>query len=263
MVTRNQLSNILLGIGTAAIVGIIGNRADAAFLSALPILGNIITIRLWTLPIIIVATYLPLCLTIHHYRKAHAFSTKINRLDERLMRLLPQLSSVSAEVITDRLIDDVFACFDFLQECSIAVYKPSPSNPADLILWRDKGLSVEHIRSFYIGDQRGHNFFVGVQGTIFKTQKQEVVHIWKEGSRISSDFNPSNNYPVDASGRLSYQAMVCSPIINESNKTIGVLCLYSRSRVGFDSENTQKLVSSIAEKVSAILVAAQNIPRVP
>jgi hypothetical protein len=71
--------------------GILGNRADAVFLIILPLIDKPLTIKLWVVIAALLITIFPLLLSLRHYYIAHQIATKLNKLDESLLLLLPKL----------------------------------------------------------------------------------------------------------------------------------------------------------------------------
>jgi hypothetical protein len=252
---------------TAAVTGIIGNRADDSFLKFLPfVIDTNISIKIWAavMPFLVIVGALTAWLL--HYRKALHLSSQINQLDERILRVIPLLiTSPNPDDIVDRIIDDIFDLFDALQECGIALYKPDSSKNY-LEVWRANGISAEKDAErapFYIGNVNIPGKIKGLQGLAFQSKNMQTVQFWKEQNRV---LITSMGYGDDVkpcyegrNKRLLYSAMICCPILGESNDAVGVLCLYSQDRLAFDSENLCKLVQSLSTKFAAIIAVASRL----
>lgn len=260
----NQLIGLFLFFATAAIAGIVGNYADRN-LSRLDFFFKW-SIDFWAFLIILALCLLPTLGMLIHYYSAHKLASRLNEMDDRLIRLLPSLylgerSFQEREDSIRRVVKDlqqeVLRIFNSFQQCGIAIYLPSNENY--LVTWTHHSTpnEIDSTLSFYIGIDSSRNAPTGargIAGETFLDGKTRVVHINEKGIPD----NPS--YIRSPSGRIGYRALICASITDGASgrRSVGVLCFYSPHTNAFDSTSVQKLVEGLARRFSSVLKALEN-----
>ncbi|MBH8552975.1 hypothetical protein I8751_11470 [Nostocaceae cyanobacterium CENA357] len=255
-------------LGTLLIIvinGIVGNRADEFFLQVLlPYLKQTIRLELWWAVLGLLIGVCPLLIILRYYYKAHQIAIKLNKLDESLLLLLPELSAnPDINEALKRLFEDFISrtldVLQLLDGCGIAVYAPDPNDSDFLNTWcqlESPNENKEKAR-FYIGSDTSRKR--GVAGNTFLDKNRRVVHLTRKNGAWQAD---SHEYVflVDSRSRrrLSYRTLITIPISGDANDNLGVLCLYSNNITAFDSIAVQDLLVAIAGRLSAAMLLART-----
>jgi GAF domain-containing protein len=262
----NWVKVLITFLGTLSIIainGIVGNRADAGFLKVLPLLHSPIKIPVWAVLALLLSTIFPLIVALQHYYKAHQIVTKLNKLDETLLLLLPKLYvthdiNEALKRLLEEFLSRTIDLVQLLDGCGIAVYGPDHNDRDYLTTWcqlESPNENKEKAR-FYIGNDP--NKKRGVAGYTFLDKTRRIVHLFKKNGGWQAD-NHEYIFLVDSrSRRRSYTALITVPIIGDANDSLGVLCLYSNSITAFDSTAVQDLLIAIAGRLSAAMLVART-----
>lgn len=266
----NQILASLAFIATAALAGIIGNRADRNLPELAPLFQWILSFRLFF--IVLPACLIPMMLLLVHYYSAHKISSKLNQIDDRLIRLMPSLyleeiiqaqRERSIERIVGDLQREVLSLFNSFHDSGVAIYLPAEDNPDYLVIWKHHSTpnEADSRLSFYIGYDGARNTPTGargIAGETFLDGQTRVVHLDRNQVPDNAAYIGS---PI---GRVGYKSLICAAIIKETpeQRALGILCFYSRSRDTFDSQSTQRLVEGLARRFCAVLRASGELPHV-
>lgn len=258
------------------ISGIVGNKADALFLKALALLKKTVVLdSTWQivviclLPIFAISIILLGLIAIRYYRSQQA-ALNLVRLDDTLLRLLSSFTAnpdkqAATKLLFQEFLTDTLELFE--DGCRISIMRPDDDDPEWLVIWQSLRVPFEtvHRTRLYIGSNHPHPK-TGIAGKVFLTQKHLVVHLsWdRTNSRWSPD-DPDYVPFISRTTRRSvpYKAIAAMPIIesiDDSGKTtcIGVLCLDSSDATAFDSNEILDGLSSVSERILAILKILEN-----
>ncbi|MBD2337987.1 GAF domain-containing protein [Calothrix sp. FACHB-156] len=262
----NWVKVILTFLGTLSLIainGILGNRADAGFLQVIPLLYKTINIPIWISIVVLLSTVFPLLIACQYYYKAHQIATKLNKLDETLLLLLPKLYvtpdiNEALKRLLEEFLSRTIDLVHLLDGCGIAVYGPDHNDRDYLTTWcqlESPNENKEKAR-FYVGNNPNQKR--GVAGNTFVDKTRHIVHLVKKNGEWQAD-NHEYIFLVDSrSRRRAYTALITVPIIGDANESLGVLCLYSNNITAFDSTAVQDLLSAIAGRLSAAMLVART-----
>jgi hypothetical protein len=269
-------------IAREAISGIIGNRADdllvnfikknISFLSYTISINKAIQIEAWLLVLFLFSLF-PSYIIYSQFSRAHKVAVEFNELDELSMIMIQQLrknykhvqlvpgsnTPADAEKALKRFLEQVLnktsRAFSLYGECSSHIYLPNCSD-SYLHPWcRSTSSRGPHIESCYFGSS-DHPPKDLVSYT-FEDRKIRLAHIERKGNQWISDnqdFRFVNEMQYEP--MFPYRAQISVPIIIEeetSQKSIGVLSLYSMDKDVFDDLAVQSMVDSVAKRISYIL----------
>jgi hypothetical protein len=266
----------------AALTGIVGNRADALFLITFELMGRKIPIQLWVLALLMVIALLPSTLRAAKLYRAHKIAINLIELDDTLLRLLREFKQTynssgrslfrasrpprneAVQRLVEDLLEKALDVFYLFENCAIEMWHPDPNSPDDLILWGQAN-SVDSARArtrFYIGSQDRPRS--GLAGYTFIDREIRVTHISRKNGEWVADL-PEYLFISgrERANRFPYRTLIAIPIIvastDQSDRCIGVLCMYSMDSNAFDSGETQKLLVSIADRIASMCVITQNL----
>ncbi|MEL7495262.1 MAG: hypothetical protein AAGJ95_15060, partial [Cyanobacteria bacterium J06554_11] len=261
---RSQVAIAFLAfLATAALTGVIGNRADAFLVNNLPaLLSQEITLRAGWLATVAMLIAGLLLFAIIGYEAALRNASNLNRINDALARnistlYIPDSSRPEAQKNAKRVTRDLFKTivkkrpFD---TCGIAIYYPDPSGNY-LRTWEWYSAPNENSESlgFYIGENSGRNAPIrarGIAGETFIDGETRIVHFQKDGTA------DNNLYMSFDRGTTSYRSLICVAILSDLDQSsIGVLCLYSREAKTFDSSGVRTIIESIAYRFSFVLLS--------
>ena len=275
-ISRTQqtiIAGAFLFVLSAAVEGIIGNRADALIPLVGPFLRHEMRLRVASLVLIMAGSACIPSFFLLRYRIAHRNATSLNRIDGSLNRSIAilhksqdsQERAEMAKQMTDFLLQGVLK-LSLFQPCGIAVYRPDESSTC-LIPWRrmgrpnrdDKDLSfyIDNPNSFYLGESEATtppSQVRGYAGKTFIDGKLRVAQFSKEGVDISG-----NGLRREEDSGGPYRALICVVISSGDPYTgnLGVLCLYSKVERTFN-ESAQEFITTIAQRLSVVLEAISN-----
>lgn len=274
------ISAVIIFVGGAVINGIIGNRADAVFISVWSIIQT--TIRLDPVPWSITVIAFIFCFfTGRHGIITHQALNRLNdvvNLDTTLLKLLPNLISVSSNereealrrTLVDLLLEGTRTFAGDVHRASILL---PDSTGEHLKIWAHAEMpqgTVDTIQ-FYIGsDSLKRKREQGVAGEAFLKQEIIVIHVKKITTRAakrqttasssrqqpgSNTYNEKHKYTIDKTSYLEfsdnrpfppYSSFVCVPIVGStsSSTTASSPCL---GIVCFDSWNSIAFDSPAAQ----------------
>lgn len=256
----------IIGAGvSAAAAGVIGNRVDANLDKILPILAGPYTLHGGVGILIILLCVTPGLVFSLTYAAALEISSGINKLDESLLRLLPNLyQNLDQPDIRDQLEKAARNLFVKLSKiktfsnCGVAIYLPN-STRTYLATWSRYASpnETEDSLTFFIGDEQRKNAPTGsrgVAGTVYIECSPMIVHIDKDGNADNNVYVPSPG------GNVRYRSLVCVPVTGETESDVlGVLCLYSEEKSTFDGADMLEILSSIALRFTPILLLLRNV----
>lgn len=252
----------------AALTGIVGNRADAKFLEALPLLSFLnytIKIKLWSLILLLLIIPSPALYILLKYQKALKRLSRLNQLDDRLLRLLVKLNNKANTVDTNNgflqdFLKDALVALDATDSCGISIYCRDPGDLNYLMRWKwysYPSLPMTESLRFYLGDsdQGDNSIRRGVMGTTFRDKEVRIVHLYvKKEGRWEAD-NP--DYIMSSECPPPYPALITMALttnMHDDTPSLGVLCLYSTNVQAFDSPQVRALVKSLAQRLSIIML---------
>lgn len=222
---------------------------------------------------IIVVLLLPCCiicsillgLTALRYYRSQQAALNLVRLDDTLLRLLSSFKANPDKKAATRLLFQEFLADTlelFEDGCRISIMRPDNNDSEWLVIWQSLRVPPETIQRtrLYIGSTQAHPK-EGIAGKVFSTQKRIVVHLsWNKKELI---WSPDNKNYVPFISRITekslpYRAIASVPIIDSNDDALGVLCLDSMDPRAFDSQEIQDGLSSVSERISAILKILEN-----
>jgi hypothetical protein len=232
---------------SAALQGIIGNRADAVFLQTLPIIGFIfkIQINLWVAIACILIVLTIFWLWITPLQRAHKLSGAIIQADDTLFRILLEVEENQIDDVVKDLLNSEFELYkkySITQSCLIKLYIPNQAKDY-LKYWMHCGAMYDAPRDIYIGNNQSI-----LQG--MGNQKDEIAKafLYKEGqSMLPQNRGRSNNRDI------TYRSGICVPVIGRGENCLAVLTVESSEERKFDSGNMKGIVASFALRLSLVL----------
>lgn len=262
---------VVVFVATAAVTGIIGNRADEWFVdSALEFLAKSISINVgWLIFILLWTLFCPIVVALRFRDSLNNVSNLVEVGDVLARNILSLYEPISgrqdAEGEAQRFAQGLFRRIVQdrpFNKCGIAIYYPDPESRY-LRLWEHYGEPNESDRTlaFYIGSRSDADQIqqpVGIAGKTFTTRKTWVVHFDEKGVADDNDYFPCRNEPP------RYCSLICTPILdgvaldNMEEKPIGVLCFYSTSVGIFDNSGVVTIVESLATRLSIVLQSFEN-----
>ena len=275
-ISRTQqaiIAGIFLFVLSAAVEGIIGNRADALLPLIGPFFQQEIKLQVAFLILIIAGSACVPSFFLLRYRTAYRNATSLNRIDGNLNRSIAilhksqdsQERAKMARQTTGFLLKGVLK-LSLFQSCGIAVYRPNDTNTR-LKPWLRMGqpnrdddelsFYIDNTDSFYLGESEATTPSLKSRWYVGKTfidGELRVAQFNKEGG------NSSGNGPrreEDSGG--TYRSLICVVISSGDPYTgsLGVLCLYSKAERTFN-EAAQEFITTIAQRLSIVLEAISN-----
>ena len=264
-----RIQVIIIFLLSAAVTGIVGNRADDFVVEVLPgfLSKPVVVQRGWLFFVVAWAIFLPSVIYVRYRAALRNVSnlTKIgDRLSSHILSLYTALpNSVTAEKnakeVAKILFQDIIKDRPF-DDCGIAIYTPNSTQTyLNAWQWYSTPNHASETVAFYVGGDDGKNkpsSARGMVGTAFMQEKTQVFHFNKDGSADDNRYLPYSN------GRASYRSFICEPIIislktNQriERRKLGVLCLYSPSRNTFDNSGIQVTVKALAYRFSVVLMS--------
>jgi hypothetical protein len=260
---------LLTTITTAAIVGIIGNRADNLLMSNLwPFFQSSSLQAFWLVILGSLVIGVPLGLIALKYYLRLQSALNLIKLDDSLLRLMASISQdPNQQGAVSRLFEEFFidALELFKDGCRISIFTPDPKDPNFLRIWQSYRVppeTIERVR-LYIGDSPNNNLPKGIAGLVYKEKSLVIVHLdWQDLKGASGNAgslkadNPNYHTFSTRCTKKSQSHWVVAgvPILDNSNNCLGVLCLDSKNREAFDSQIVQEGIDSLANRVAAIMV---------
>ncbi|MCG8368337.1 MAG: GAF domain-containing protein [Pseudanabaenales cyanobacterium] len=255
-ILRRGLLTILGFSASAALAGIIGNRVDANLDKVWPLLGQPMQISIGTGILIFLFCSIPALILSLRYAEALETTAGIIKLDESLLRLVPDIYRYSEDIeerlkrTVKKLFKDLVKLKNF-EDCGVALYRPNQQGNF-LVTWArySNPNETDETLTFFIGDEISKNSPTGrgVAGTSYVEKRTIVVHIDSKG------YADNNIYTPSPSGRVGYRSLICVPVLGESDCVLAVLCLYSSQTNTFDKSEMRKVIGGIAGKFSTILL---------
>jgi hypothetical protein len=90
----------------------------------------------------------------------------------------------------------------------------------------------------------------GIAGETFLDGETRIVHFKRDGTA------DNNSYHAFSKGIPDYRSLICAAISNDTERrSLGVLCLYSKSLKTFDGEGVKTLVESLAYRFAVVLLS--------
>ncbi len=247
-------SVLLLGIG-----GIVGNRADSAFLGVLPYLSDI-TVNLWVLLLACGITLVPAIWVAARYYRSQQVAIKLIRLDDTLFRLLSTINLNSdPDQSTKRLIEEFLedTLELFADGCRIHILRPDPKDKDYLTVWHSRGIPSETINRtrFCIGSLLP-NQKPGIAGKSYRENKIQVVKTRFEKGKLVPSSNDYISF-LDNRKRIPYRSFAAIPIPN-GEKPLGVFCIDSRAPDTFDPKPVQDLLGNLADRLASTILILEK-----
>ena len=257
---------IVLFILTAAITGIIGNRADTLFVWLWEQFTAAMTPNSWPWFIILAALAGFLAFLWRRNKvlsRGLATMDNVVKLDDSLLNLLPSLiSAKEREGEMRRLLEELLkdAIWAFAGDVHRAlILLPDPSREY-LRVWAHYQMpeaSVIRTR-FYIGKEIDRKR--GVAGEVFLDGQLRIEHIrqadgsWKPDSNSYIVFDAKRPYPP-------YRSFICVPIVaEEATNCLGVVCFDSENLAAFDSQEIKKLLLKLGKRIATVLLVYRQLP---
>lgn len=242
-----------------AVGGVVGNRADSAFLDFLPFLSDT-TVNLWIVLLACLFVVAPAVGVAAHYYRSQRVAIQFIRLDDTLFRLLSTTNVGSdPEEVTRRLIEEFLedTLELFADGCRIHLLRPDPSDTDYLKIWHSRGIPPETIERsrFYIGAQ--DNIKRGVAGKAYLDKQIRVVKIRVEKDRRIASSKEYISF-VDKRKRIPYRSFVAVPITDADQESLGVLCIDSRATDTFDPMPIRNLLGNVADRLAATILILEN-----
>ena len=245
------VSAIILFVITAAIAGIIGNRADALFILLLGLVTSSVSANSLPWIIIILILLIGLFTVVGFWGNTKSnlkITNQIVDLDDRLLRLVPNLVSAgNLEEEMHRLIYKLLerATVVFDGEVNRAsLFLPDPDRK-QLRIWHGYQMPPESIRRTVFNiEVGGSGIMRGIAGETFLDGQPHVVHLRRENDQWRADRESSYIF-FDQDRRslpsLPYQSCVCVPISvgTDLADRLGVVCFDSHNPIVFDSAETE------------------------
>ena len=244
----------------SVMTGIIGNRADDAFLRILPLISKPITLSLWSLLFLCLVFFAPSTIISWNFYQAHKVANKLNELDDILLLLLSKLDlnpdpTKGLQLLVDEFLEETL--YLFVDARRISVFHRDPSDANYLIIWRSQQVPTETVERtrFYI-ESPNLNQKPGIAGTVFIEGILRVVHLSKNKQQWVAD--DPEYICVTKRKRQPYESLVAVPIIGNANEKLGVLCLDSNIKTAFDSEKIQELLRAVCRRLAAAILIANR-----
>ncbi|MBD2107286.1 GAF domain-containing protein [Nodosilinea sp. FACHB-13] len=257
---RRQLTPTLIFAASAAVTGVIGNKADVFVDKVLPFLGKSLTFDVGTLVCILVLFSGPLTYTVIRHQAALRLVSDMHRLDDSLFRLIPSLYKASEasekedirKKSVKKLMTDLVKLETF-NTCGVALYcrKAQSDYLTTWLRYSTPNETDDVALTFFIGDdslQGSPSGSRGIAGLTFLDNQIHIVHFDKNGDA------DDNRYIESPAGRIGYRSLICAAIPSE-NGNLGVLCLYSSHQDSFDRRGMRDVIQGIADRFSVLMEA--------
>jgi hypothetical protein len=265
---RVSIGAVVAFMASAAVAGIIGNRADFLFVW----LWGLITtagLRAWViiLLLLLLISWILIVFRWRHNRSlSHGLDTIDNvvKLDDSLLRLIPSLISAQdregemKRLLVELLRDATRAFAGDVHRASILLPDTSRDH---LRVWAHYQMPEESVArlKFYIGQEVDRKR--GVAGEVFLDSQLRVVHIkednghWKPDTGSYIVFDAKRPYPP-------YRSFVSVPIVvgEETTDCLGVVCFDSENLAAFDPPEIQYLLLKLGNRIAAGLLIYQHLP---
>lgn len=276
------LFTIAVFITSAALQGIIGNRADAALTTLIGWLTT--SIHENALPWFIVALLIIFSITEGVYFWIHGKvleqailrANRMIALDASLLRAIaswqPSRTPVDREQQTQLILRDILR--DATTEFNEQVFRAAIVTPniqgeylECRVAWQMPPESTNNMK-FYIGpDNRMRRERGGVAGEVYLTEKLLVGHMVKLNDMwICKDCSSYTRFPENRPVQ-PYKSFVNVPIIgadpstaSSRTKCFGVICFDSPYEKIFDSDASKEILSTVAQRVAAALITCERLP---
>lgn len=274
-------------VGGAIASGVIGNRADDGFINRLlPWMGKPIKIQTnaWILLSVLFVIFTLLAflqwLSRNQSRDLESASEVLsgfNKLDDRFILLLPQLSACNradSEIVLKRVIASYLSAipeiFDDnrpdnyqLEKCSIVIYRCALNDSKSLVYWHGfNESSYEKNIKFPIGPLN-HGEKRGIPGLVFLDERLDCVHTTQLAKNLSGRWEATNEhhrfYLNNPTLTPPHRALAAISIIDSAKRKLGVLCLYTDDIDAFRNiETTTKLLRIFAQRISVAIQTAEQ-----
>jgi hypothetical protein len=282
------LKKRLAAIGAVALIligwiasGIVGNRADAAFVAWAPTVADFLVtpwpIPPWLLLLLLAVVLIGIAVLVAALRRRTADEDPIRpvagdedplevavallELDETLFRLLAQLV---ANADRTRALEQLLR--EFLRDAT-RVFGGDVSRALVLTVegdalagWIGYQMPEETIaRSRFPLDAPD----VAGQGVALRTFREGKLHvvrlehhdgIWQADSRDYREFSPERPHPP-------YRSFVSVPVPSNGGGVRGVLCFDSMNPGAFDSPEVQRFLATLAQRVAAAITIHDHFER--
>lgn len=273
---------IAVFITSAALQGIIGNRADAAFTKLI----NWITTSIHenALPWFIVVLLIIFSITegIYFWIHGKVLEQAIQRanrmiaLDASLLRAIaswqPSKTPADREQKTQLILRDILR--DATTEFNEQVFRAAIVTPdahgeylGCCASWQMPPESTSNMK-FYIGsDNRMRREKGGVAGEVYLSEKMIIGHMVKLNDMwICKDCPSYTKFPENRPVQ-PYKSFVNVPIIgadpsttSSRTKCFGVICFDSPHERIFDSDASKEILATVAQRVAATLITCERLP---
>lgn len=264
-----------------ALAGIIGNRADDAFMSSWPSILRFLTGNIVTYGLVPLFVALPLIIVLMHYRGANGYLSRLNGLDDTFIVLLTGLYLSSGVDTMDKLIEAyiseaamVFGEQHPLDECHAVIYRPSKGIPGTLVPrhlfnapadYKEDGFGY---RSLIVDLSQSQK--AGAVASVYQSESCDprIVRILK---KIDKETGRTYYEPDDSSYIIEYQpphfppyrAVAILRMTDETSSSIGVLCLYNMKINAFDGKAIQQLSVKLANRLSVAMKLEEQLSTQP
>lgn len=119
----------------------------------------------------------------------------------------------------------------------ITIYIPKRIlNARYLVGWKYGGRAPGVNKKFYIGNKNISDLKkIGVAGKVFKFQKEEIIKLREVDGKITAENDYYNDLGLKRIEDIGYTTFICFPIINKSNRSLGVLSIDCMEIDAFDN----------------------------
>lgn len=262
---------------SAAINGIIGNRADELLQALIDLIGRALAHDAWPWIVsgviaILGIVGIALCwLQISVLQGALRQANKMVELDGSLLRLLAswqptQRRAHQIELLLKEVLLDATTEFDGeVNRASIML----PDVKRDFLrFWVGHNMPPESREDmeFYIGkDQLKRERDGGVAGEAFYSERLLIGHMKRIDNFWVCDLE-SYKKPRGRRPYPSYRSFVNVPIMGsdpenaDSTRCLGVLCFDSQNEKIFDSDEVKEVLLMLASRVAAVILISEQLP---